>query len=89
MNIPQNLSISMVGNTLRFTIGDHDLSDLPILQRGPIIECLTPGCKHRSYVAWVPVFFDGEVDDPQGMCSVVREGEAEMLINGDEVSGDK
>lgn len=84
MDVPRNLSVSMDGTTLHFTIGDHDLSDLPILQRGPIIECLTPGAEYRSYVAWVPVFFDGEVNDPQGMCSIVREGEAEVLIEGTE-----
>lgn len=84
MSIPQNLSVTMVDGVVQFTIGDHDLSGLPIAQRGPVIECLTPGCNHRMYVAWVPVLFEGTVDDPLNMCRIVHDGEAEKLIGDHE-----
>lgn len=80
MDTPRNLSISAPkGGEFKFTIGDCDLSGLTILQSGPIVECLTPGCANPAYVAWVPVFFEGEIDDPDHILRVVHEGEAEAL----------
>lgn len=82
MDVPQNLSVTMRNGKLWFRIGDHDLSVLPISQRGPVIECLTPGVEHAMYVAWVPVLFEGKVKDPLNMCRVVHDGESDKLVEG-------
>jgi len=82
MDIPQNLRVTMRNGLVWFKIGEHDLSLLPISERGPIIECLTPGVDHKMYVAWVPVLFEGDIKDPLNMCRTVHDGEAETLIDG-------
>jgi hypothetical protein len=79
VDTPRNLSIAMEGNAFKLAIGDHDLSDLPVLGSGPIVECLTPGHKKPAYVAWIPVFFEGEISDPNHLLRIVHEGEAEAL----------
>jgi len=80
MDTPRDLSVAMPKDgAFTFTIGDHDFSDLLILQGGPIVECLTPGSEKPAYVAWVPVFFEGEIDDPHHLLRIVHAGEAEAL----------
>lgn len=80
MGTPRNLSISVPKEGgFTFSIGDHDLSDLTILQQGPIVVCLTPGCSNPAYVAWIPVFFEGEISDPHHILRIVHDGEAESI----------
>ncbi|GAA3877949.1 hypothetical protein GCM10022243_48310 [Saccharothrix violaceirubra] len=78
-DLPRNLVIRDPGEEFTFRIGDHDLTDLPIAQHGPIIENLTPGHANPLYRAWVPFMVEGTIEDPQGLCRLVHDGEAELV----------
>jgi len=76
---PQGLHISGQYGAFKLTIGEHDLSDIPVLTQGPIVENLTPGKQNPMRVAWVPFLFEGDIDDPEGILRVVHEGEANAV----------
>lgn len=80
MDVPRNLSIQVPEDgKFSFTIGEHDFADLVIMQSGPIVECLTPGAPNPAYCAWIPVMFEGEIDDPHHVLRIVHDGEAGSL----------
>jgi hypothetical protein len=80
---PQGLHISGKFGDFKFTIGDHDLSDIPVVTRGPIVgpivENLTPGQRNPARVVWVPFLFEGDIEDPEGILRIVHDGEAEQV----------
>lgn len=82
MQIPQDFSVTFsedpdVRPVVR--IGDHDLSDLPIAEVGPVVERLDSGTGKPFNRIWVPFLFEGDVLDPSGRVRIVNDGEAEKL----------
>jgi hypothetical protein len=67
-----------VGETgFELKIGDHDLSDLAVLQDGPIADYLEPGDPVPFNVVWVPFIVEAALDDPGGL---VRRGTVNQRV---------
>lgn len=77
MKFPQGMHANWGPEGPVLTIGDHDLSDLPISSEGPVVETMTsPGDPRPMRTAWVPIMFEGEVSDRNGMLRMVNDGQA-------------
>jgi hypothetical protein len=74
--VPQGFHIGGRTADFRMRIGEHDLSHLLVSTLGPRIETVAPatGDTPALHIAWIPLIFDGDVDDPEGMTTPSQEG---------------
>jgi hypothetical protein len=80
MDMPRGLKVT---KDYKFTIGNLDLSGVPIGGGGPIVERLyvdPEGKELPLSVAWVPITFEGDVTDEAHAVRIVSDGEVGRLL---------